>query len=47
MNWEYSCGAVVFTRAKGQILFVIVQEQAGADTRGRSETTEKVELRRR
>ena len=30
MNWEYSCGAVVFTRAKGQILFVIVQEQAGA-----------------
>ena len=30
MNWEYSCGAVVFTRAGGQILFVIVQEQAGA-----------------
>jgi len=30
MTWEYSCGAVVFTRAKGQILFVIVQEQAGA-----------------
>ena len=30
MTWEYSCGAVVFKRAKGQILFVIVQEQAGA-----------------
>jgi 8-oxo-dGTP pyrophosphatase MutT (NUDIX family) len=30
MNWEYSCGAVVFTRQNGQILFVIVQEQAGA-----------------
>ena len=30
MNWEYSCGAVVFTRKNGQILFVIVQEQAGA-----------------
>ena len=30
MNREYSCGAVVFTRASGQILFVIVQEQAGA-----------------
>ena len=30
MNWEYSCGAVVFTRADGQFLFVIVQEKAGA-----------------
>lgn len=29
MNREYSCGAVVFTRADGQILFVVVQEQAG------------------
>ena len=30
MNWEYSCGAVVFTRTNGNVLFVIVQEQAGA-----------------
>ena len=30
MNWEYSCGAVVFTRVNGQFLFVIVQEKAGA-----------------
>ena len=30
MNWEYSCGAIVFTRAEGQFLFVIVQEMAGA-----------------
>lgn len=30
MNWEKSCGAVVFTRRDGQLLFVIVQEQAGA-----------------
>ena len=30
MNWEYSCGAVVFTRREDQILFVIVQEMAGA-----------------
>ena len=30
MNWEYSCGAVVFTRKGGQILFVVVQEQSGA-----------------
>ena len=29
MNWEYSCGAVVFTRESGQILFVVVQEQSG------------------
>ena len=30
MNREYSCGAVVFTRRAGQILYVIVQEQGGA-----------------
>ena len=30
MNWEYSCGAVVFTRREGQLLFVIVQEQPGS-----------------
>lgn len=30
MNWEYSCGAVVFTRRAGQILYVVVQEQGGA-----------------
>ncbi len=30
MNWEYSCGAVVFTRAGERTLFVIVQEQSGA-----------------
>jgi len=30
MNWEKSCGAIVFTRRKGELLFVIVQEQAGA-----------------
>ena len=30
MNWEYSCGAVVFTRQNGQILYVIVQEKSGA-----------------
>ena len=30
MNWEYSCGAIVFTRRSGQILYVIVQELAGA-----------------
>ena len=30
MNWEYSCGAVVFTRETGRILFAIVQEQSGA-----------------
>ena len=29
MNWEYSCGAVVFTRMDDQIRFVVVQEQAG------------------
>ena len=30
MNWEYSCGAVVFTRKDGHIFFVVVQEQSGA-----------------
>ena len=30
MNWEYSCGAVVFTRHQYQLRFVIVQEQGGA-----------------
>lgn len=30
MNWEYSCGAVVFSRTGGSVRFVIVQEQAGA-----------------
>ena len=30
MNWEYSCGAVVFTRQDDQILYVIVQEISGA-----------------
>ena len=30
MNREYSCGAVVFTRKDGNILFVVVQEQSGA-----------------
>ena len=30
MNWERSCGAIVFTRRNGQILFAIVQEQGGA-----------------
>ena len=29
MNWEYSCGAVVFTRRNDQLLFVIVEEQSG------------------
>ena len=30
MNQEKSCGAVVFTRRNGEILFVIVQEASGA-----------------
>lgn len=30
MNWEYSCGAVVFTRRSGEILYVLVEEQSGA-----------------
>ena len=30
MNWEKSCGALVYTVRDGQPLFVIVQEMAGA-----------------
>ena len=30
MNWEYSCGAVVYTRRDGELRFVIVQEMGGA-----------------
>lgn len=30
MNLERSCGAIVFTRREGRLLFVIVQEQGGA-----------------
>ena len=30
MNWEYSCGAIVFTKENGNILFAVVQEQSGA-----------------
>ena len=30
MNQEKSCGAVLFTRRNGEILFVIVQETSGA-----------------
>lgn len=30
MNWEKSCGAIVFTRVNGQPKYVIVREQAGA-----------------
>ena len=30
MNWEKSCGAVVFTKRNGDPEFLIVQEQAGA-----------------
>ncbi len=42
MNWEYSCGAVVFTRKNGQILFVVVQEQSGAYSfpKGHTENSE-------
>ena len=29
MNWEKSCGAVVFTRRNGQPLYVVVTEKAG------------------
>ncbi|MBP3541040.1 MAG: NUDIX domain-containing protein [Clostridia bacterium] len=29
MNWEKSCGAIVFTRQDGQLLFVVVQEHSG------------------
>ena len=30
MNWEYSCGAVVYTKKDGEPLFVVVQEMEGA-----------------
>ena len=30
MNWERSCGAVVFTRQADQILYIVLQEQSGA-----------------
>ena len=30
MNYEKSCGAIVFTRRNGQILYAIVQEQSDA-----------------
>ncbi len=30
MNWEFSCGAIVFTRRRGELLFVVVQELGGA-----------------
>lgn len=30
MNWERSCGAIVFTKRDGEILFVVVQEKGGA-----------------
>ena len=29
MNWEYSCGAVVYTRRNGRILYVLVEEASG------------------
>ena len=29
MNWEYSCGGVVFTRRDGQIRYVLVEETSG------------------
>ena len=29
MDWERSCGAIVFTRAGGQLRFIIVQEKEG------------------
>lgn len=42
MNWEKSCGAIVYTRRNGQCLFVIVQEMAGAYSfpKGHMEGTE-------
>ena len=45
MNREKSCGAIVFTRRGGQLLFVIVQEQAGAYSfpKGHMEGTETEE----
>ena len=30
MNMEKSCGAIVFTRQEGQLLYVLVQEASGA-----------------
>ena len=30
MNWEYSCGAVVFTRRNDQLFFVIVEGNSGS-----------------
>jgi len=30
MNWERSCGAIVYTRKSGKLQFVIVQEMEGA-----------------
>lgn len=30
MNWERSCGAIVFTKRNDEILFAIVQEMGGA-----------------
>ena len=30
MNWEKSCGAIVFTRKNGKTLYVVVQEMSGA-----------------
>ena len=30
MNWEYSCGAVVYTLRSGEPQYVIVQEMGGA-----------------
>ena len=30
MNQEKSCGAIVFTRQEGQLLYVLVQEASGA-----------------
>ena len=29
MNWEKSCGAIVFTRQEGRLLFVVVRENSG------------------
>jgi 8-oxo-dGTP pyrophosphatase MutT (NUDIX family) len=50
MNWEYSCGAIVFTRKNGQLRFVIVREMGGAYSfpKGHMEGTEtEVETARR
>ena len=42
MDWEKSCGAIVFTRQNGQILYVVVQEASGAYSfpKGHMEGTE-------